>query len=103
MSTLVVYYTAPGEDREVAEAVARESGAETEFIREVHTAEGLFGFNKNVLWGGPAEEDIGEPTHDPSTYDLVAIGSSVENGHITAPVEAFVKAYRDDLPRVAFF
>ena len=101
---LVVYFSRTGTTENVATAIARELDCDIEHIAEDRSRAGVLGwlrsgyeatFGKN----GP----IHAPTHDPSAYNLVVLGTPIWNQSPSSPVISYVRMHRKALSSVAFF
>ena len=100
---LVVYYSRSGNTRQVAEAIAQELGAVIEEIVDRKRRSGALGFLggcKDALFNKLTEID--EPMNDPSTFELVVIGTPVWAGKMTPAVRTWLSRFLDSLPQVAF-
>ncbi len=104
MKVLVTYYSRSGTTRRLAEAIAEGLGCEIEAIEDLRNRRGLFGF---LLAGFDAT--MGRLTRlkplqkNPADYDLVAVGSPVWAGTVSAPIRTYLTENAARLPRVAFF
>ncbi|NWH09480.1 MAG: flavodoxin [Alphaproteobacteria bacterium] len=101
---LVVYYSRTGHTRQIAEAIASACGGDLEAILEPRSRMGVFGFIRSViesLWESVAE--IAPSKKSPGDYDLVILGTPVWAGNMSSPMRAYIRRYRERLPRVAFF
>ena len=110
---LVVFHSASGNTRQVAQAIAEALPADVEQIQEVKPrpidirGTGL----RNVLNMGRVAfgafigraTPIKEAQRDPAAYDLVVIGTPVYAGSVAGPVRAYLDRYRSGLKAVAFF
>ncbi|MCP4451284.1 MAG: hypothetical protein GY809_07460 [Planctomycetes bacterium] len=103
-NTLVVYYSLTGHTRQIAEAIAAAHDADLEVIEDT--------FNRNTGLRSPRSavegllglrSSITPPTHDPSEYDLVVVGTPVWIARLSSPVRAYLSQQRASLERVAFF
>lgn len=103
MTALVVYHSVTGQARAIAEAVAAATGADSEIIQEAKSGGGRMGFKPNALSGAPMPEQISALRHDPTEYDLVAVGTPLEGNALPEAVRSFLLLYRQQLPDVAFF
>jgi len=104
MKTLVVYYSRSGITRQVAEALARELGADLEEIAEPAKRAGVWGFLKS---GREAfmkiTPEINPGQRQPSDYDLVIVGTPVWANTMASPVRAWLTAHGSSLGKAAFF
>ena len=81
--TLVVYYSKTGNTRTVAEAIAEKLGGDLQEVNEQGVAQ--------------------TPARDPSTYDLVVIGTPVNGFRTSIPIQGYLTQNRDRLPQVALY
>lgn len=100
MKMLVVYYSRHGHTRTVAKSVAKHLKADIEELIDMKDRSHL----ANWFTGAFDEElridtQIVEPT-DPSSYDLVIIGTPIWDG-IVPPVRAYISKFK--FKKVAFF
>lgn len=104
MKTLVVYYSRDGSTRRVAEELKAQLGADIEEITEPKGRGGPLGWMRSGKEGSSgAVVQINPPKADPSTYDLVAVGTPIWAWNVSSPVRSYLTAMRGKLPRVAFF
>lgn len=104
MKILVAYYSRSGITERVARDLAGMLGAEVEEIIDPTDRSGTIGYLKSV-WHVVRHKDapIRPPEHDPSTYDLVVIGTPVWGRGISLPVRTYLSQVHMLLPNVAFF
>jgi len=101
---LVAYYSRSGNTRQVARALASRLGADIEEVRDTKDRSGILGF---IISGFDAT--VGRLTsleplkNDPSTYDLVVVGTPVWNGSVSTPIRTYLVQNRAGLRAVAFF
>jgi len=104
---LIAVYSRTGVTREVAEALARQCGADVEEIRDLRDRRGLFGFlrsGREALRGVAAE--IMPPTKNARDYDMLILGAPVWAGHVSSPMRGYLAqlAKQSVKPKhVAFF
>ncbi|HET7753449.1 MAG TPA: hypothetical protein VFK85_06025 [Anaeromyxobacteraceae bacterium] len=101
---LVVHYSRTGRTRLVGEEIARALHADSEEIRDTVARDGALGFLRSAceaLFGVSCE--IRVPVLDPSTYDVVVIGTPVWGASVSTPVRTWLWLERAKLPRVAFY
>jgi flavodoxin len=104
MKTLVAYYSRSGNTRKLAQAIAKELGAEIEEITEPRDRAGVFGF-----LGAGMDATFKRATPilpfkaDPSGYDLVVVGAPVWSFTVASPVRTFLEQFGKGLKAVAFF
>ena len=110
---LLVFHSASGNTKKVAEAIAQALAADIEQIREVNPrpvdikGKGLGNFLNmgRVVLAAIAGRatPIEKAQHDPAGYGLVVVGTPVYAGSVPGPVRAYLKRYRADFKEVAFF
>ncbi len=99
MRTLVVYYSLAGTTRTLAQAIARELGADVEGIRcrrYYPRSWGILkaGFDSMARRLPPIEA----PELVPGAYDLVLVGAPMWGTHPATPVQAFLRREAGRLP-----
>jgi flavodoxin len=93
VKTLVIFYSRTGTTRTVAEAIARQLGADIEEIRDTRNRQGLFGYLRSGFDAGLGRCTGLEPMRrDPNDYDVVVVGTPVWNASVSAPVRTFLAA-----------
>jgi hypothetical protein len=105
MRTLVVYYSLAGTTRSLAQALARELGADIGEIRCPRYQPGPWGFLR-AAWDSVAGRlpPIEAPELTVGAYDLVLVGAPMWASHPATPVRAFLRREAGRLPpRVGFF
>lgn len=101
---LVVFYSRTGTTRRVATALAATLGGSIEEIAEARGRGGFLGYLRSVIEARRGKlPDIMPARNDPSSFDLVVIGTPVWAWSLSSPVRAYLTANRDRLPAVAFF
>lgn len=104
MRVLVVYFSRTGTTKAVAQELARELGADIEMITERSSRAGWLGWLKSgyeATFGKTGA--IHAPLRDPSTYDLVILGTPTWNAAPCTPLLSYVRMLRKTLPKVALF
>lgn len=104
MKTLVVYFSRTGHTEQLASEIATREQAELEAIKEPDQRLGIGGYLRSA-WQALVEAcpPILPAQKDPSTYDLVAIGTPVWASRPAAPVRSYLMRHGARIPRVAFF
>ena len=93
MGALVVFYSRSGTARRVAEALARDLGAELEGIVSSPRG-GALGFMRCLL-DVMRDRDVPATTVlDPADYDHVVVGGPVWAGRPAAPLRAWLRRHR---------
>jgi len=102
MNSLVAYYSRTGTTRTVAEALADALNADTEAITSTTTeGKGMGRLVLHTLLKTRAE--ISPMTKDPSSYDLVVVGTPVWAGNMSSPIRTYIEKNKDAFRNVAFF
>ena len=101
---LVVFFSRTGTTREVAQAIARASGADCEELRETRSRRGVLGWLRSGYEGTYRRSCEPLPLeHDVRAYDIVFVGSPTWNRALSSPVRGFLAKHRAALPHVALF
>ncbi len=103
MTTLVVYYSLSGTTRAVAEALAKNLGADIESLR-CDRYNGVSAWFRAPYdnWTGYTPP-LAALSHDISRYDCVAVGGPIWFWRPAAPIRSFVMKEASRLPDLAFF
>ena len=101
---LVVYYSRSGTTRKVAQSLATELQCDTEEIVEGRSRSGMLGYLRSVI---EARRRVPVPialsVRDPSTYDLIVVGTPVWAWSVSSPVRGYMIANKARFPALAFF
>ena len=103
-ATLVAYYSWSGSNRKVAQALAKELGADMEEIREANPRRGFLGLivlGLSDLIGRGAK--ILPPSKEPSRYGLVVIGTPVWAGKVSSPMRQYLRENKGNFKSIAAF
>jgi flavodoxin len=101
---LVIFYSRSGTTRRIATALSAMLGSSIEEIVEGRSRDGFFGYFRSVIEARRKQlPNILPAKNDPSSFDLVAIGTPVWAWSVSSPVRAYLTANKDRLPAVAFF
>lgn len=101
---LVIYYSRSGTTRRIATTLAAALGSSIEEITESQGRDGFFGYWRSIIEARRKHAPvIRPPTNDPSSFDLVVIGTPVWAWSVSSPVRAYLTASKARLPAVAFF
>ena len=101
---LVVYYSRSGTTRKVAQSVAAALQCDSEEIVEGRSRSGILGYLRSVIEARrqiPAR--VALPVRDPSTYDVIVVGTPVWAWSVSSPVRAYMIANKGKFPALAFF
>ena len=104
MKSLVVYFSLDGHTTRLAKEIAKRCNGDPDVIQEQHDRASWSGKLRST-WDAltRAEAPIHKPTHNPTRYDLVIIGSPALSMGVAPPVRAYIHQYADGFKRVAFF
>jgi flavodoxin len=104
MSTLIVYYSRTGHTRTIARELADALSADLEGIRETKSRTGMMGYLSAGKDATLKKAMPIEPTSiNPSTYDLVIIGTPVWAFTMASGIRTWLTEHGKDLKKVAFF
>jgi flavodoxin len=103
MKTLVVFYSRIGNTRKVAEELEKVLECDIEEIIDTKNRSGSLGYMRSgrdaMTQKLTVLQDI---TNDPSTYDLIVIGTPLWAGHVSTPVRTYMHQ-QENFNNVAFF
>jgi len=101
---LVMFFSRTGTTRRIATTLATTLGASVEEIVESRSRDGILGYWRSIIEARRKRlPGILPAKNDPSSFDLVVIGTPVWAWSVSSPVRAFLTANKDRLPAVAFF
>jgi flavodoxin len=98
---LVVFYSRTGTTRTIANALTAALRCDAEEIVLAENRRSFLSAAIAALRRRPAR--IAATKHDPSSYDLVIIGTPVWAWSVSSPVRAYLMQSANKLPQVAFF
>jgi len=101
MKSLVAYYSRTGNTKTLAEAIADTLNADIEPIIADTTGKGMGRLVLQALFNVQAE--IGQTTKDPSSYDVVVVGTPVWSYTMSTPVRTYLAKNKSTFKSVAFF
>ncbi|MES2193945.1 MAG: flavodoxin [Pseudomonadota bacterium] len=102
--TLVIFYSRSGTTRRIATALAAALGSTIEEITEGRSRAGFLGYWRSAIEARRKyAPGILPASNDPSSFDLVVIGTPVWVWSVSSPVRAYLTANKHRLPAVAFF
>ncbi len=104
MKTLIVFYSRTGTTKKVVERLAKELGADQEELIDQDKRGGALGYLKS---GREAMQKklatILPPQKDPSTYDLVIIGTPVWAHAMSCAIRTYLTEQKGKLSKIALF
>jgi len=102
MKPLVVFYSRTGTTKKVAESLKKFLKCDSEEILDVKSRKGLIGY---LISGKEASMKklarIKETKKNPSSYDIVLIGTPVWAWNVSSPVRTYIS--KNKFKKVAFF
>jgi menaquinone-dependent protoporphyrinogen IX oxidase len=101
---LVVFYSRSGTTRMVAKALAADLKCDAEEIVATKNRAGFVGIMRSLIEAmrqRPAQ--IAATRFNPSSYDLVVIGTPVWAWSVSSPIRAYLIDNNKNFPQVAFF
>lgn len=103
MRILVVFYSRTGNTRIVAEELAKILECDVEEIIDTKDRSGPLGYMKSGRDAmGRKLTVLQDPVNDPSSYDLLVIGTPLWAGHVATPVRTYMQQ-QENFKEVAFF
>ncbi len=101
---LVVFYSRTGTTKGVAESLAGAVRGDLEGIADRTKRSGMLGYLRSGYEAARRRLiQIAPAVHDPSTYDLVIIGTPIWNLSVSSPVRSYLHRHRGAFRKVAFF
>jgi menaquinone-dependent protoporphyrinogen IX oxidase len=101
MKSLVVYYSASGNNKALAENLGKRLGSDVEGINAGGKLEGMnipiAAFKSFIGLGSK----IGNPKYDPGAYDLVVLATPVYAGGVPAQVRSYLKLSKGKIKNLA--
>jgi menaquinone-dependent protoporphyrinogen IX oxidase len=104
MKTLIVWYSRTGTTTKVAEALAKHLKAELAQIKDLKNRDGVVGYltgGRDAMKRGFTQ--IAELKKEPKKFDLIVIGTPIWGWNMAPAVRTFIKKYKHDFKKVAFF
>ncbi|MHB1207593.1 MAG: flavodoxin family protein, partial [Rhodospirillaceae bacterium] len=96
---LVVFYSRSGMTRRVAQVLAARLGCDLEEIAEAKGRRGIFGYLRSVREARRKQPaPVAASAFNPSSYDLVIIGTPVWVWSLSSPVRGYLTAHAKTLP-----
>jgi len=103
MKTLVVYFSKHGHTKKIGDDIAKALKADVEALEDTRDRTHLASWFKNAFDDGlKTPTKIKQPKMNPSSYDLVIIGTPIWDG-IVPPVRAYLEMFKGKFKKVAFF
>jgi flavodoxin len=104
VKALVAYFTRSGNTKKVAEEIANALGADIELLKDGVNRGGPIGFIRSGREAKSGTMVNLEPLeHDPSTYDLVVVGTPVWARMVSSPVNTFLRTVDRGTAKLAWF
>lgn len=104
MRALVVSYSRTGTTKKIAESVVAAIDGELEEIIDRTKRSGLLGYLRSGYEAARSRViPIGPAVRDPSTYDVVIVGTPIWNLSVSSPVRSYLHRHRGAFRNVAFF
>ena len=104
MKILVIYYSRSGKTKKVAETISDILKCDKEEIFDTKNRKGIPGF---LSAGADANlrrlTAIKEIKKNPSSYDLIIIGTPIWSSNISTPIRTYISLNKDYFNKVAFF
>jgi flavodoxin len=99
-----VFYSRSGTTRRVATDLSTMLGASVEEITENSSRSGFLGYWRSVFEARRGHlPDLAPARHDPSSFDLVVIGTPIWAWSVSSPVRAYLATHKERFPAVGFF
>jgi len=104
MNALVVYFSRTGNTKALAGQIATALDAKLDEITERKDRHGILGYLRSgrEAWFKRRPELVPSSV-DPSTFDVVVIGTPIWNASLSSPVRAYLADHARELRKVAFF
>jgi len=101
---LIAFYSRSGTTRKIAEALAAQVKGDIEKIIASESHAGFLGILRSLIEAMQQRPAQIEPARrNPSSYDLVIIGTPVWAWSVSSPVRSYLIRNANKLPQVAFF
>lgn len=100
---LVVYYSRTGYTRTLAGELAAALDADVDQLDDGRNRSGILSYlrcGREALKKRTVQ--LRPPAYDPSTYDVVVLGTPVWAGNVSSPLRSYVAAHGAQLRKVAF-
>ncbi|MBD3404590.1 MAG: flavodoxin [Candidatus Lokiarchaeota archaeon] len=103
MNTLVVYYSRTGNNKSIAEIIAKSISADLDEIIDKKDRSGVLGWLRAGKDSKSQNETEIEYSKNPQEYDTIVIGSPIWAGNIIPPLRTYLESVDLSGKRVAFF
>jgi flavodoxin len=104
MNALVVFYSRDGTTRKAAQAIADALKCGIEEIIDTRKRHGFIGYMRCGFEARFKKLTVLEETKkDPTTYDLIIIGTPIWASSVSSPVRTYIVRHKDCFRSVAFF
>ena len=101
---LVVYYSRTGNTRTLAGELVAALHADVDQLDDRRDRCGILGYLRCAREAlAKRTIELLPPAYDPSSYDVVVLGTPVWAGNISSPLRTYVAAHKSQLKEVAFF
>ena len=102
--SLIVYYSRTGNTRTIAGELVAALEADVDQIDDRRDRSGVLGYLRCAREALKKRTiELVPPAYDPSSYDVVVLGTPVWAGNISSPLRSYVAAHKTQLDQVAFF
>lgn len=104
MKILVVYYSRTGHTKKIGDMMADDLKCDHEEIVDLKKRTGFWGWFS--LGKDATKKDITKiesPKNNPSSYDMVVIGTPIHSWGLSSPVRTYIRENKDKFKNVAFF
>jgi flavodoxin len=101
---LVVYYSRTGNTRTIAGELVAALKADVDQLDDRRDRCGVFGYLRCAHEALKKRTiELLPPAYDPSSYDVVVLGTPVWAGNMSSPLRSYVEAHTSQFRQVAFF
>lgn len=102
--SLVVYYSRTGNTRTIAGELVAALQADVDQLDDRRDRSGVLGYLRCAREALKKRTiELVPPAYDPSSYDVVVLGTPIWAGNISSPLRSYVAAHKAQLEQVAFF
>lgn len=101
---LIVFYSRTGTTKRVAESISNLLKCDVEEIVEAKDRKGPLGYIKSGFDAMSKKLTmIKEIKYEPSSYDIIIIGTPIWGGTMSTPIRTYISQYKNVFKKVAFF